>query len=120
MMRGEGIFKAGIAVAPFTWKYYDTIYSERYLQRPQDNPEGYSDNSIITNASKLQGNYLLVHGTGDDNVHYQISMELVNKLVDSGKQFQSFFYPDKAHGIRGEKTRTHLFTMMTKFVTENL
>jgi dipeptidyl-peptidase-4 len=120
MMRGEGIFKAGIAVAPFTWKYYDTIYSERYLQRPQDNPDGYSDNSIITNASKLQGNFLLVHGTGDDNVHYQISMELVNKLVDSGKQFQSFFYPDKAHGIRGEKTRTHLFKMMTNFLTENL
>lgn len=120
MMRGEGIFKAGIAVAPFTWKYYDTIYSERYLQRPQDNPKGYSDNSILTNAHKLQGNYLVVHGTGDDNVHHQISLELVNKLVDSGKQFQSFFYPDKAHGIGGDKTRTHLYTMMTDFLLKNL
>lgn len=120
MMYGDGIFKAGIAIAPFTWKFYDTIYSERYLQRPQDNLRGYSDNSIIANAHKLQGNYLVVHGTGDDNVHYQITLKLINELVDSGKQFQSFFYPDKAHNIGGRKTRTHLYKMMTEFIKKNL
>lgn len=120
MMRGAGVFKACISVAPFSWEHYDTVYSERYMQRPKDNPNGYADNSLLKHAHKLQGNYLLVHGTGDDNVHYQVSLNLVNKLVEEGKQFQTFYYPDKAHGIGGLKTRIHLFTMMTEFLEKNL
>lgn len=120
MMRGEGTFKACISVAPFSWEHYDTVYSERYMQRPEDNREGYEESSLLTHAHKLKGNYLLVHGTGDDNVHYQVSMNLVNKLVEEGKQFQTFYYPDKAHGIGGSKTKMHLFNMMTNFVLEKL
>ncbi len=120
MMKGQGVFKACISVAPFSWEHYDTIYAERYMQRPEDNPKGYEENSLLTHADKLQGNYLLIHGTGDDNVHYQVALNLVNKLVDEGKQFRSFFYPDKAHGIGGYKTRIHLFTMMTEFLENNL
>ena len=90
------------------------------MQRPQDNPRGYEKNSLLTYAHKLKGNYLLVHGTGDDNVHYQVSMNLINKLVAEGKQFETFFYPDKAHGIGGIKTRLHLYEMMTDFLEENL
>ncbi len=121
MMKGADFFKAGIAVAPVTtWRYYDTIYTERYLQRPQDNPEGYDDNSPISHVEKLKGKYLLIHGTGDDNVHFQNAVALQNELIKNGKQFQSFYYPDKAHGIGGLQTRIHLYTMMTDFVLENL
>lgn len=121
MMMGPEVFKAGIAVAPVTsWRFYDTIYTERYLQRPQDNPGGYDDNSPNTHADKLKGNYLLIHGTGDDNVHFQNAVTLQNELIKSGKQFQSFYYPDKKHGIRGTKTRMHLYGMMTDFIKNNL
>lgn len=121
MMLGEGLFKMGIAVAPVTsWRYYDTIYTERYLQRPKDNPKGYDDFSPITHADKLQGQFLLVHGTGDDNVHVQNSLALQDALVANGKQFQSFYYTDKAHGLGGYATRHHLYTMMTNFVLSNL
>ena len=121
MMQGAGIFKAGIAVAPVTnWRFYDTVYTERYLQRPADNPVGYDDNSPTTHAAKLQGNFLLIHGTGDDNVHFQNSVTLQEALIAKNKQFQSFYYPNKAHGISGSQTRIHLFNMITKFVTENL
>ncbi|MFT7035271.1 MAG: dipeptidyl-peptidase-4 [Cyclobacteriaceae bacterium] len=119
-MRGNGVFKACISVAPFSWEHYDTVYSERYMQRPEDNESGYKGSSLLKYADKLKGNYLLIHGTGDDNVHYQVSMNLVNKLVEEGKQFDTFFYPDKAHGIGGYNTRIHLFTMMTKFLEEKL
>ena len=92
MFKGAAYFKTGIAVAPVTsWRYYDTIYTERYLQRPQDNASGYDDNSPITHADKLEGNFLLIHGTGDDNVHFQNSVALENALIKSGKQFSSFY-----------------------------
>ena len=121
MMKGDGIFKAGIAVAPVTtWRYYDTIYTERYLQRPQENSSGYDDNSPITHAGKLQGNYLLIHGTGDDNVHFQNAVALQNALISENKQFQSFYYPDRNHGIYGGNTTIHLFSMMTDFILKNL
>lgn len=121
LFKGATLFKAAIAVAPVTtWRFYDTIYTERYLMRPQDNAAGYDDNSPITYASKLQGNFLLVHGTGDDNVHFQNSVALQDALVRAGKQFQSFYYPDKTHGISGGQYRHHLYTMMTTFITENL
>lgn len=118
---GGGIFKLGIAVAPVTnWRYYDTVYTERYLQTPQENAGGYDDNSPSTHAAKMQGNFLLIHGTGDDNVHFQNSVVLEEALVNAGKQFRSFYYPDKHHGIQGGKTRQHLYTQMLQYIIENL
>ena len=121
MFKGEGLFKAAIAVAPVTnWRFYDTIYTERYMAKPQDNGAGYDDNSPVSHSQKLKGNYLLVHGTGDDNVHFQNAVVLQNKLIAEGKQFDSFYYPDRAHGIYRDGARPHLFTMMTNWVLENL
>lgn len=119
ILKGNEIFKTAIAVAPVTtWRYYDTIYTERYLQRPQDNPSGYDDNSPNTHANKLKGNFLLVHGTGDDNVHFQNSVALQNELIEAGKQFDSYYYPDKAHGLGNR--RPHLYQMMTDYIMEKL
>jgi len=121
LTKGKGAFKLGIAVAPVTnWRFYDTIYTERYLKRPQDNPDGYDENSPINFARNLRGNYLLVHGTADDNVHFQNSTEWVNALVAANKQFDMFFYPNRNHGIYGGLTRYHLYNKMTNFVLENL
>jgi len=121
MMKGAEYFKAGIAVAPVTnWRYYDTIYTERYLQRPQDNPSGYDDNSPTTHAEKLEGTLLLVHGTGDDNVHVQNTLALQDALIEASKQFYTFYYPNRTHSINSGNARIHLFTMMTKFIKENL
>ena len=122
LFKGADYFKTAIAVAPVTtWRYYDTIYTERYLQRPQDNPGGYDNNSPITHAAKLEGNFLLIHGTGDDNVHFQNAVNLQNALIAAGKQFRSFYYPDRAHGIKkGKKTRSHLYRMMTDYLLSNL
>lgn len=121
MTKGGGVFKMGIAVAPVTnWRFYDTIYTERYLQTPQLNASGYDDNSPSTHAAKLQGNFLLIHGTGDDNVHFQNSVVLQDALIQAGKQYDSFYYPDKHHGIQGGKTRNHLYNMMVEYVMANL
>jgi dipeptidyl-peptidase 4 len=118
LMKGADVFKAAIAVAPVTtWRYYDTIYTERYLQRPQDNPSGYDDNSPNTHVDKLKGRLLLIHGTGDDNVHFQNAVALQNQLIKGGKQFSSFYYPDLAHGLG---YRGHLYQMMTEFILDNL
>ena len=121
LMLGNEVFKMAIAVAPVThWKYYDTIYTERFMRTPQENPDGYDGWAPTEHADKLNGKLLLVHGSADDNVHAQNSMELVNALVASNKQFSQFMYPDKNHGITGKATRTHLYTMMTEFVLTNL
>lgn len=121
LMIGNEYFRAAIAVAPVTnWKFYDTIYTERYLQRPQDNRQGYEDYSPVNHVDKLDGSFLLVHGTGDDNVHFQNAVELQNALIKANKQFQSFYYPNRDHGINGGNTRLHLYTMMTNFIKENL
>lgn len=122
ILKGSDIFSTAIAVAPVTsWRFYDTVYTERYMQTPQENASGYDDNSPINYADKLEGNYLLVHGTGDDNVHAQNSMRMVNALVDANKQFDLAIYPDRAHGIRkGNNTRLHLFKKMTTFIQENM
>ena len=118
---GVGIFKMAMAVAPVTnWRYYDNIYTERYMGLPKDNGNNYDDNSPINHADKLKGKFLLVHGTADDNVHFQNSMEMVNALVKANKQFNFFAYPDKAHSISGGGTRLHLYNMLTNFVLENL
>lgn len=121
MMKGADYFKAGIAVAPVTtWRFYDTVYTERYLRKPQDNPSGYDDNSPNSHVEKLAGKFLLIHGTGDDNVHFQNAVTLQNKLINEGKDFQSFYYPDKAHSISGFATRMHLYNMMNQFILNNL
>ncbi|GAB3705276.1 S9 family peptidase [Spirosoma flavus] len=121
MTIGADVFKAGISVSPVTnWRYYDSIYTERYLKRPQENASGYDDNSPVTHASKLRGPFLLIHGTGDDNVHFQNSIAFENALIEAGKQFQSFYYPNRNHGIYGGNTRLHLYTMMTEFIEKNL
>jgi dipeptidyl-peptidase-4 len=121
LTKGADYFKAGIAVAPVTnWRYYDNIYTERYMRKPQDNAGGYDDNSPINHVEKLQGKLLLVHGTADDNVHVQNSMEMSEALVQAGKQFRQFYYTNRNHGIYGGYTRYHLYTMMTNFILENL
>jgi len=117
--KGADLFKTCIAVAPVTnWKFYDSIYTERYLQTPQLNKAGYEDNSPVNFTDKLKGKYLIIHGTTDDNVHMQNAMEMVDALVKNKKQFDSFFYPNKAHGISG--VRLHLYKMMTDYFVENL
>ena len=121
LLKGANEFKMAIAVAPVTnWRYYDSIYTERYMRTPQENASGYDDNSPINHVEKLKGKYLLVHGSADDNVHYQNTMEMTNALVNANKQFDLFIYPNKNHGIYGGYTRLHLFTKMTNFIKENL
>ncbi|MFH5883093.1 S9 family peptidase [Halalkalibaculum sp. DA3122] len=121
MAEGSDLYKAGIAVAPVThWRFYDTIYTERFMQTPDMNPDGYQEGSPIYKVDNIKGEYLLVHGTGDDNVHFQNSIELVNQLVEAGVQFESMFYPDRNHGIYGGNTRRHLYRMMTDFILEEL
>ncbi|GAA0877817.1 S9 family peptidase [Algoriphagus jejuensis] len=121
LMIGNDVFKTAIAVAPVTtWRYYDTIYTERYLQTPQLNATGYDDNSPIMHVNKLKGNFLLIHGTGDDNVHFQNSVDLVNALINADKQFDSFYYPNKAHSISGGNATWHIYTQMTNFLKEKL
>lgn len=121
LMIGHDVFKAAIAVAPVTtWRYYDTIYTERYLQTPQLNAAGYDDNSPITHVNKLKGNYLLIHGTGDDNVHFQNAVDLVDALVKADKQFETMYYPNRNHGIYGGNTTWHLYSLMTDFIKRKL
>ena len=121
LFMGNEVFKAGIAVAPVTsWRFYDTVYTERYLQTPQLNAEGYDRYSPLSHADKLRGNFLLIHGTGDDNVHFQNAVMLQNALIAANKQFGSFYYPNRNHGIYGGNTRLHLFTMMTDFLEAKL
>ncbi len=121
IMKGADVFKTAVAMAPVTtWRFYDTIYTERYLQRPQDNASGYDDNSPINHVDKLEGNFLLVHGTGDDNVHFQNSVVLQDALIAAGKQFDSFYYPDKNHGLRGGTDRNHFYKMLAKYLMEKL
>ncbi|MCC5927991.1 MAG: S9 family peptidase [Cyclobacteriaceae bacterium] len=114
-------YKAAIAVAPVAnWRFYDTIFTERYLGLPQDNAEGYDSYSPLSHTRKLQGKYLLVHGTGDDNVHFQNAIHLQDALIKHEKQFESFYYPNKNHSIQGGTTRFHLYTMMTAFILRSL
>ena len=121
MTKGADVFKMGIAVAPVTnWRYYDNIYTERFMRTPEENKTGYDNNSPINFVEKLKGKYLLIHGSGDDNVHHQNTMEMINALVKSNKQFDVFIYPNKNHGIYGGNTRNHLFNMMFKYTLNNL
>jgi dipeptidyl-peptidase-4 len=121
LFKGNDTFKMAIAVAPVTnWRFYDSIYTERYMQTPQENASGYDDNSPINYVSGLKGKFLLIHGSGDDNVHVQNSMQMMEALIQANKQFDSQIYPDKNHGIYGGMTRIQLYNKMTNFIKENL
>ncbi len=121
LCKGDNTFKVGIAVAPVTnWKYYDTVYTERFMRKPQENPKGYEDNSPINMAADLTGRLFLIHGTADDNVHFQNTMEFVEQLVQADKQFDMFVYPNRNHGIYGGNTRMHLYKMMSDYLKRNL
>ena len=121
IMKGNDVFKMAIAVAPVTnWRFYDSIYTERYMQTPQENASGYDENSPINHVDKLKGKFLLIHGSGDDNVHVQNSMQMMEALIQANKQFDSQIYPDNNHGIYGGKTRIQLYTKMTNFILNNL
>ena len=119
--RGGSLFRAAISVAPVTdWRLYDDIYTERYMRTPAENATGYEEGAPLNYVKGLASSYLLVHGTGDDNVHPQNSIQLVDKLEDAGKQFRFMVYPGRTHSISGGNSRTHLFTMLTNFVEETL
>lgn len=121
MCQGSGVFKAGIAVAPVTdWKYYDTVYGERFMRTPKENAEGYTSSSVFTRAAKLKGALLIVHGSADDNVHVQNTMEFTEKLVQLGLPFDMQIYTNRNHSIYGGNTRTHLYQRLTRFLKEHL
>ncbi len=119
--KGADVFKTAIAVAPVTnWRYYDNIYTERYMRTPQENAQGYDENSPINMVDKLKGNFLLIHGSADDNVHYQNSMMMLDRMIKANKEFDSEIYPNKNHGISGGITRYHLYNRITNYILEKL
>ena len=121
MVKGDGVFKTGIAVAPVTnWRYYDNIYTERFMRTPQENPEGYDQNSPLNFAENLKGNFLVCHGIADDNVHAQNTFEFTERLVQANKQFEMQLYTNRNHGIYGGNTTYHLYTRMINFIMEKL
>jgi dipeptidyl-peptidase-4 len=122
MFRYPDVYSVGMSVAPVpNLRYYDTIYQERYCALPQDHPEEYKQSSPISFAAQLRGQLLVVHGSGDDNVHYQGTESLVNALVAANRPFTMMVYPNRSHGIyEGAGTRRHLFGLLTRFLEENL
>ena len=121
--KGSDVFSAAIAVAPVTsWRYYDNIYTERYMRTPQENPKGYDDNSPINFTNRIKGKYLIIHGTADDNVHFQNATQMISALVKSNIDFESAYYPNKNHGISGmlDNTTFHLWRNMTQWIEKNL
>ena len=122
LFKGNDVFKMAIAVAPVTnCKFYDSIYTERFMRTPQENKKGYTENDPLYFADSFnKGAFLLIHGTADDNVHFQNAVELVDVLIQKDKQFDTMYYPNKNHSIYGGNTRYHLYTLMTNFIKENL
>ena len=119
--KGSDVFKLAIAVAPVTnWRYYDNIYTERFMRTPEENAKGYDDNSPINHVEKIKGKYLIIHGLADDNVHFQNTSEMVKKMISHNIPFDSEFYPNANHGIYGGNTRVHLYERMTEYVLEKL
>lgn len=121
--KGNEVFSAAVAVAPVTsWRYYDNIYTERYMRTPQENAGGYDDNSPINFTDKIKGKYLIIHGTADDNVHFQNATQMISALVKSNIDFESAYYPNKNHGISGQMDNTtfHLWSKMTNWIMENM
>ncbi|MBV6443476.1 MAG: S9 family peptidase [Haliscomenobacteraceae bacterium CHB4] len=122
VLKGNDVFKMAMAVAPVVnWKWYDTAYTERFMRTTKDNAKGYEDNSPINFADRLRGrNYLICHGITDDNVHWQQTTEMINALIKANKQFETYYYPNRNHGIYGQNATRHLFTKLTAFVLEKL
>ena len=121
MSRGSGIFKAGVAIAPVTdWRFYDTVYTERFMRTPQQNASGYDKGSAVKLADRLQGNLLLIHGTTDDNVHVQNSIEYSRALIKANKHFDMFYFPDKNHSIYGDNSRLYLYNKVIDYFKRNL
>jgi len=121
MEKGADVFKAGISVAPVTnWRFYDSVYTERFMRTPKENPDGYDDNSPLSHAEKIKGNFLIIHGAADDNVHLQNTMEFTERMVQAGVQFDMAIYTNRNHGIRGGNTSLQLYTKMTNFLKEKL
>lgn len=121
--KGSDVFNAAVAVAPVTsWRFYDNIYTERYMRTPQENPTGYDDNSPLNFTNRIKGKYLIIHGTADDNVHFQNSTQMISALVKSNIDFESAYYPNKNHGISGmaDNTTFHLWSKMTNWILTNL
>ena len=119
--KGADFFKMAIAVAPVTnWKYYDSIYTERYLHTPKENSAGFEENSPINYVDKIKGKFLIIHGTADDNVHFQNAADMVSAMIKANKKFESAYYPNKNHSIAGGNTRLHLYNLMTDFILTNL
>lgn len=121
LIHGSGVFKLGIAVAPVTdWRYYDTIYTERFMRTPQENPRGYEATSVVAHADRLRGRLLLIHGSADDNVHLQNTMDVAARLVEAGIPFDEAIYTDRDHSIAGRNTRLHLYTRMAQYLRDHL
>ncbi len=121
ILKGNDVFKSAIAIAPVTsWKWYDSVYTERYMRTVAENEKGYNDNSPVYFADRLKGNFLLCHGMADDNVHFQHSVEMANALIKANKQFDTYYYPNRNHGIYGDNATIHLFTKMTNFIYEKI
>lgn len=121
LTNGGGVFKAGVAIAPVTdWRFYDTIYTERYMRTPNENPDGYKQSAPINHADKLQGRLLIVSGTADDNVHMSNTMEMTSALIAANKQFDMMIYPNQNHSINGTNSRFHIYTLVCNFYNENL
>ncbi|MDX5319424.1 MAG: S9 family peptidase, partial [Bacteroidota bacterium] len=119
--KGNDVFKCAVAVAPVTnWRYYDNIYTERFMRTPQETGASYYENSPINHVDKIKGNYLIIHGTADDNVHFQNAVEMVNAMIQKNVRFDSEYYPNKNHGIGGGVTRLHLFNRISQYLFENL
>jgi dipeptidyl-peptidase-4 len=121
--KGNEVFSAAVAVAPVTsWRFYDNIYTERYMRTPQENASGYDDNSPINFTDKIKGKYLIIHGTADDNVHFQNATQMISALVKSNIDFESAYYPNKNHGISGQldNTTMHLWSKMTNWILDNM
>ena len=121
ILKGNDVFKSAIAVAPVTnWKWYDSVYTERYMGTLKDNEAGYKNNSPVYFADQLKGNLLIAHGTADDNVHFQNSAEMFKELIKANKQFDSVVYTNRNHGIYGDNATIHLFTRITDFIMNKL
>lgn len=121
LFKGDGVFKAAIARAPVTdWRLYDTIYTERYMRTPEENPDGYRRGAPQSYVSQLKGNLLIVHGTGDDNVHPQNTAQLIHLLEEANKQFDLRLFPNKTHAIAGESAQVNLYTLYLAWWKKNL
>ena len=119
--KGSDVFTAAIAVAPVTnWRFYDNIYTERYMRTPQENPKGYDENSPLNYVDRIKGKFLIIHGTGDDNVHFQNSVEMIDEMIKKNIDFESAYYPNRKHGISGGNATYHVWSKMTEWIYQNL